>query len=158
MTFGTVVVAGSKKLGVVGFWKAQVPHMELPFVLAILLKPMIFAIEIVGLLIKHFVLSVRLLANMFAGHLVLGVLVAFVAVVGTQVSSYWQSVVFGSQRGQHLGVGRPESAGAICGLSTGLHFHLFVGIVHRDGCSSALAGVQHPDFPDTLDAGDGKSV
>ncbi len=47
---------------------------------------MLFAIEVVGLLIKHFVLSVRLLANMFAGHLVLGVLMAFVAVVGAQVS------------------------------------------------------------------------
>ena len=32
-----------------------------------------------GLLIKHFVLAVRLLANMMAGHLVLAVIVAFIA-------------------------------------------------------------------------------
>ena len=35
MTFAAVVGAGSKKLGVMGFWAAQVPHMHLPFVLAI---------------------------------------------------------------------------------------------------------------------------
>jgi F-type H+-transporting ATPase subunit a len=86
MTLAAVIGAGSKKLGPIGFWKAQVPHMDLPPALAILLKPMIFAIEVVGLLIKHFVLAVRLLANMFAGHLVLGVLVAFVAAVALHPS------------------------------------------------------------------------
>jgi F-type H+-transporting ATPase subunit a len=53
--------------------------MELPLVLALFLKPMVFAIEVLGMCIKHFVLSVRLLANMLAGHLVLAVLVAFIA-------------------------------------------------------------------------------
>jgi F-type H+-transporting ATPase subunit a len=86
MTFAAVVGAGSKQLGPVGFWKSQVPHMDLPPVLAIFLKPMIFSIEVLGLLIKHFVLAVRLLANMFAGHLVLGVLVAFVAAVALHPS------------------------------------------------------------------------
>jgi F-type H+-transporting ATPase subunit a len=78
VTFGVVLGAGMKKLGVAGFWKAQVPHMELPGVLAILLIPMIFAIEVLGMFIKHFVLAVRLLANMMAGHLVLTVIVAFI--------------------------------------------------------------------------------
>ncbi len=79
MTFSVVVGAGMAKMGPVGFWTGQVPHMDLPFVLAILLKPMIFAIEVLGLFIKHFVLAVRLLANMMAGHLVLAVLIAFIA-------------------------------------------------------------------------------
>jgi F-type H+-transporting ATPase subunit a len=35
------------------------------------LKPFIFLIEVAGLLIRHAVLSIRLLANMVAGHLVL---------------------------------------------------------------------------------------
>jgi len=74
-----VTSAGIAKLGPVGFLKAQVPHMELPFVLAILLVPMIFVIEIVGLLIKHLILAMRLLANMFAGHLVLAVILGFIA-------------------------------------------------------------------------------
>jgi len=71
VTFATVLVAGSKRFGVLGFWKNQVPHMGLPTALAIPIVPMIFAIEVLGLLIKHGVLAVRLLANMVAGHLVL---------------------------------------------------------------------------------------
>ena len=79
LTFLQVIVAGSKELGVVGFWKAQVPHMDLPGPLGLFLKPMVFVIEVLGLFIKHFVLAVRLLANMMAGHLVLAVLLAFIA-------------------------------------------------------------------------------
>jgi F-type H+-transporting ATPase subunit a len=45
--------------------------MDLPWILAIFLKPMILLIELLGLTIKHAVLSVRLLANMVAGHVVL---------------------------------------------------------------------------------------
>lgn len=71
LTFLTTLVAGTLKFGVLGFWKNQVPTMDLPLPLAIVLKPMIFAIEVVGLLIKHGILAVRLLANMVAGHLVL---------------------------------------------------------------------------------------
>jgi len=65
------VVAGMKQFGPLGFFANQVPSMDLPLPLAILLKPMIFAIEMLGLFIKHLILAVRLLANMVAGHLVL---------------------------------------------------------------------------------------
>jgi F-type H+-transporting ATPase subunit a len=92
MTFGTVVLAGVKKLGPAGFLKAQVPHMDLPAALAILLKPMIFVIEILGLLIRHFVLAVRLLANIFAGHLVLAVLIAFVGVISVAMGSQFHAM------------------------------------------------------------------
>jgi len=71
VTFLTVFVAGVKQFGFLGFFKNQVPSMDLPLPIAIVLKPMIFAIEILGLMIKHLVLSIRLLANMVAGHLVL---------------------------------------------------------------------------------------
>lgn len=71
VTFATVVIAGSLRFGIVGFWKNQVPSMDLPLPLAIVIKPMLFAIEVVGLLIKHLVLGIRLVANMVAGHLVL---------------------------------------------------------------------------------------
>jgi F-type H+-transporting ATPase subunit a len=70
-TFATVVLAGMMKFGFFGFFLNQIPSMDLPLPLAILLKPMIFAIEMLGLLIKHLILSVRLLANMVAGHLVI---------------------------------------------------------------------------------------
>ena len=77
-------------MGLVGFWKAQVPHMELNPVLAIFLVPMIWAIEVFGLFVKHAVLAVRLFANMFAGHMVLAVFVAFIGVFG-----YYSSVLVG---------------------------------------------------------------
>jgi len=37
-----------------------------------------FLIEVLGLLIKHIVLAVRLFANMFAGHVVLAVILGFI--------------------------------------------------------------------------------
>jgi F-type H+-transporting ATPase subunit a len=79
VTFIVVVGSGMKKLGALGFWKAQVPHMDLSPGLKVLLVPMIFVIEIFGLLVKHGVLAVRLLANMMGGHIVLAVIVAFIA-------------------------------------------------------------------------------
>jgi F-type H+-transporting ATPase subunit a len=77
-TFLVVIGSGMRKLGAVGFWKAQVPHMDLSPGLKVLLIPMIFVIEIFGLLVKHGVLAVRLLANMMGGHVVLAVIVAFI--------------------------------------------------------------------------------
>lgn len=78
VTFAVVVGSGMSKMGAIGFWKAQVPHMELPKLIAVIVIPLIFAIEVMGMLIKHFVLAVRLLANMFAGHLVLAVIIGFI--------------------------------------------------------------------------------
>lgn len=79
VTFATVLGAGMLKFGPLGFWFNQVPSMDLPLLLRPL-KLVIFVIEVVGLLIKHAILSVRLLANMVAGHLVLlGILGLIVA-------------------------------------------------------------------------------
>lgn len=79
LTFGVVVFSGMAKLGPVKFWLAQVPHMDLPAPIGVILKPMIFFIEVMGLCIKHFILAMRLLANMMAGHMVLTVVLAFIA-------------------------------------------------------------------------------
>lgn len=79
VAFCTAVGAGIRKLGPVGYFTAQVPPMDLPWVLAIFLKPMILVIEVLGVCIKHTVLAVRLLANMFAGHLVVAVITSFIA-------------------------------------------------------------------------------
>ena len=78
--FAVVVGSGIKKMGFVQFLKAQVPTMDLPPALRAILVPLIFVIEIFGMLVKHFVLAVRLFANMFAGHLVLAIFVAFIGV------------------------------------------------------------------------------
>ena len=81
-TFGAVVIGGVRAMGPIGFVKNQVPHMDLP-VYMFPLKVGIFFIEVLGLFIKHFVLAVRLLANMMAGHLVLAVIVAFIGAAWT---------------------------------------------------------------------------
>jgi F-type H+-transporting ATPase subunit a len=52
---------------------------------------MILFIEIFGLLIKHTILAVRLLANMFAGHLVLAVLMGFILLFVGKIA--WYGVV-----------------------------------------------------------------
>ncbi len=91
IAFCTSVGAGMRKLGPVGYFTGQVPHMDLPWYLAIFLRPMILGIEIVGVCIKHGVLAVRLLANMFAGHLVLAVIIGFIA--ATAQSWLWYGVM-----------------------------------------------------------------
>ncbi len=88
ITFGMVLITGMARQGILGFWKALVPHMELPLVMAIFLIPMIFVLELAGLLIKHVVLAVRLLANMVAGHLVLAVLLAFILASASHIAFY----------------------------------------------------------------------
>jgi F-type H+-transporting ATPase subunit a len=87
-SFVVVLAAGMKKLGPWGFWKALVPHMELPGAMAIVLVPLIFVLEVVGLLIRHSVLSVRLFANIFAGHTVLAA-VLLVSVVDLANQGSW---------------------------------------------------------------------
>ncbi len=89
VTFATVVVSGVIKFGPLGFLKNQVPSMGLPLILAIPIVPMIFAIEVLGLFIKHTVLSVRLLANMVAGHLVLLGIMGLAFSLEGAMSSSW---------------------------------------------------------------------
>jgi F-type H+-transporting ATPase subunit a len=71
VTLLSVVVGGMRKWGFLGFFLNLIPSMDLPLPIAIILKPGLFLIEIVGLMIKHAVLAIRLLANMVAGHLVI---------------------------------------------------------------------------------------
>jgi len=88
ITFLAVVVSGSIKLGPVGFWVGQVPHMDLPLLIHIPIFLLVFVLEALGLAIKHFVLAMRLLANMVAGHIVLAVLVAFIGASAGSLAFY----------------------------------------------------------------------
>jgi F-type H+-transporting ATPase subunit a len=92
VTLLTVVLAGMVQFGFFGFFKNQVPSMDLPLPLAILLKPMIFAIEMLGLCIKHLILAVRLLANMVAGHLVLLGIMGLISAAATYSMGLWATV------------------------------------------------------------------
>jgi len=79
LTFGAVITAGIREAGPVKYWTGLVPHLDVPPVLKLFLWPLMFVIEVAGLLIKHIVLSVRLFANMLAGHIVLAVILGFIA-------------------------------------------------------------------------------
>jgi F-type H+-transporting ATPase subunit a len=92
VTLLTVVVAGMRKFGFLGFFGNQVPSMDLPLPLAIILKPLIFLIEMAGLLIKHGILAVRLLANMVAGHLVLLGIMGLISAAATYSMGLWATV------------------------------------------------------------------
>jgi F-type H+-transporting ATPase subunit a len=92
VTLATVVVAGMLKFGFLGFFGNQVPSMDLPWPIAIVLKPMIFAIEMLGLCIKHLILAVRLLANMVAGHLVLLGIMGMISAAASYSMGMWATV------------------------------------------------------------------
>ncbi|MCC9605271.1 F0F1 ATP synthase subunit A [Blastopirellula sp. JC732] len=93
LAFATLLIgmgAGALKFGPIGVWLNLVPHMDLPLVIGIPVKLMLFVIEVLGLFIKHGVLGVRLLANMVAGHVVLLGIVA----MGVEMSG-WSLVIAG---------------------------------------------------------------
>jgi F-type H+-transporting ATPase subunit a len=93
VTFATVVLSGSQRFGVIGFWKNQVPHMGLPWYLALPIVPMLFVIEVLGLFIKHAVLGFRLLANMVAGHMVLLAILGLATAAAASSSFYFVATV-----------------------------------------------------------------
>ncbi len=67
LTLVGMIGVGVVKQGPLWFYKGTVPH-GVPFILGILL---LWPIELVGLIIKPFALTVRLFANMTAGHVVI---------------------------------------------------------------------------------------
>ena len=90
IVFIVLVAAGMKKYGPVRFWLGFAPPMDLPPLMRVILVPMILGLEIVGLMIRHCILAVRLLANMFAGHFVLAMILGFV--LATADSELWYGV------------------------------------------------------------------
>jgi F-type H+-transporting ATPase subunit a len=73
ITFGAIIVAGSKAHGFVAHWKNLVPH-GLAWPLYIILIP----IEIMGMFVRPFALTMRLAANMTGGHIAILAILSFV--------------------------------------------------------------------------------
>jgi len=63
-TFLAMILCGMAIQGPIAFWKHLVPHVPAA------LWPLMFVVEIVGLLVKPFALMIRLFANMSGGHMV----------------------------------------------------------------------------------------
>lgn len=73
ITFFTIIIAGSRAHGFVQHWINLVPHGLAP-PLYVLLIP----IEIMGMLVRPFALTMRLAANMTGGHIAILAILSFV--------------------------------------------------------------------------------
>ncbi|MSO45967.1 MAG: ATP synthase F0 subunit A [Acidobacteria bacterium] len=87
ISFFAIIVAGSKAHGVVQHWKNLAPHGVSP-ALAVALIP----IEILGMLVRPFALTMRLAANMAGGHIAILAILSFV-------------FIFTEMAGQMVGMG-----------------------------------------------------
>jgi F-type H+-transporting ATPase subunit a len=73
ITFGAIIIAGSKAHGALQHWKNLAPH-GLAWPIYILLVP----IEIMGMFVRPFALTMRLAANMTGGHIAILAILSFV--------------------------------------------------------------------------------
>ena len=99
LAFGTYILintASIMRFGVKAHLLSFAPHMEMPIVLKLLMWAMLWPIEFLGLIIKCFVLSVRLFANMFAGHMVLATILLFIPAARHAGEGTWLGVTIGS--------------------------------------------------------------
>ena len=64
ITFASMLICGMVVQGPIPFWKNLVPHVPAA------LWPLMFLVEVIGLVVKPFALMIRLFANMSGGHMV----------------------------------------------------------------------------------------
>ncbi len=86
-TFVVTQIAGMRAQGVVGYWTHLVPAG-----VPVWLYPIMIPVELLGLFTKPFALTVRLFANMVAGHIVIFFLIALTVLISPFIAPV--SVVF----------------------------------------------------------------
>ena len=84
------------KMGFVHYMQTLWPHFDVPFGLGYVIKPVVFVIELVSVLVRNGVLAVRLFANMFAGHMVLAVILIFIYAARDVAPALWATVTVSS--------------------------------------------------------------
>lgn len=100
ITFFAIIVAGSRAHGFVQHWINLVPH-GLPKPLYVLLIP----IEIMGMLVKPFALTMRLAANMTGGHIAILAILSFVFIFTEMFSQAFAGIGVGLAVSVPLAVG-----------------------------------------------------
>lgn len=75
ITFISIIIAGTKAHGFISHWKNLVPH-GLAWPIYIILIP----IEIIGMFVRPFALTMRLAANMTGGHIAILAILSFMAI------------------------------------------------------------------------------
>lgn len=87
------------RVGVKNHLLSFAPHLEMPAAMKVVIVPMIWIIEFIGMGLKCFVLSVRLFANMFAGHMVLATILLFITAVKNTGAALQGTVMIASVLG-----------------------------------------------------------
>jgi F-type H+-transporting ATPase subunit a len=81
VTLAVVIITGMKHHGAAGFWLGMCPHIEGKvggIEISTVLGPFMFVLEVFSFFVKHVTLCIRLMANMFGGHLMLAIFAAFI--------------------------------------------------------------------------------
>ena len=86
VTFFAIIIAGSRAHGFVKHWKNLVPHGLNPAIYVILIP-----VELIGMFVRPFALTMRLAANMTGGHIAILAILSFV-------------FIFAESAGQTVGV------------------------------------------------------
>ena len=82
--FAAIHGSASAKMGFGHYIGSMWPRFEVPYGMGLIIKPLVFLIEWMGVLVRNGVLAVRLFANMFAGHVVLATILIFIFVAGRE--------------------------------------------------------------------------
>jgi F-type H+-transporting ATPase subunit a len=100
VTFFAIIIAGARSHGFIQHWKNMVPHgLPLPVVL------MLIPIEIMGMFVRPFALTMRLAANMSGGHIAILSILSFVFIFTELFSSAVAGVSVGALVSLPLAVG-----------------------------------------------------
>jgi F-type H+-transporting ATPase subunit a len=82
IVFLVITASALMRLGPVGYVKSFIPtlkadNLPMQIFLTVFIVPMIAVIEFLGSILRAAILAIRLFANLFAGHVALGVILAF---------------------------------------------------------------------------------
>jgi F-type H+-transporting ATPase subunit a len=82
VVFAVITVSALLRLGPIGYVKSFIPNLKadnlpMQILLWVLIVPLIALIEFAGSILRAGILAIRLFANLFAGHVALGVILAF---------------------------------------------------------------------------------
>ena len=100
-------IYGAQAMGVGGFFGNLIPDTGVGGFGGLALGGLMFVIELLGFLIKHAILALRLFGNIMGGHTALGVMLAFIAQAAKEGPALWGVVTLGSIAGQ-IGIGMLE--------------------------------------------------
>jgi F-type H+-transporting ATPase subunit a len=100
ITFATIIIAGARAHGFVQHWKNMIPR-GLPWPIYFILIP----IEIIGMFVRPFALTMRLAANMSGGHIAILAILSFVFIFNQLFKSAMAGIGVGLVLSLPLGVG-----------------------------------------------------